>query len=184
MKVFWREEPLTETEQALLDACCEAHYQSSFRENISSFVLANAAVGSGSFFQSVAAALNTLGSLHGPVEAAYKVLTGETSAKAALHKGKRVAGWGTSFPDDIFWKPVADQLRTNFPAIANKIDLVTGFLVSSGKHIEPNPACYTAATALALGMPARLAPYVFLKGRLDAWAKIFNTALTIEKATL
>jgi citrate synthase len=94
-----------------------------------------------------------------------------------LDEGKRVPGWGNSFikgPDSTFAR-VDQRLREMVPLTMERVDKITAFLHECGRVLYPNPSTYTAACALALGIPERIVPYLLIMGRLEAW-----TALSLD----
>jgi citrate synthase len=175
---FWREEPFDERERALLDALFLAHHQSAFRDNHSSVTAINAGAGSGDLSKAIAAALLTTGAKHAPLEATVEFLLLESPALMVpniLSAGLKVPGWGGTFqkdaPDPI-WAEVARLLAANWPLLAAKLGFVSVTLRQHGKELCPNPSAYTAAVAIAIGLPPKLAPYLFTAARLSAWAQI------------
>lgn len=175
MNVFWREKPLSPEEQRLLAVIGEAHYKSSFRENPSSVAITVAGTASGSFTQSLIAALATLGGVHAPIEATYDLLASE----GPVPENEKLPGWGTSFIKgqiDPVWLPVDECLALLNPSLHQKIESITRALHVKGKIVYPNPSCYTAATALTLGIPRRLSAWLFVGGRLHAWYELFQAA--------
>lgn len=179
MNVFWQTEPLTKEQFDLMTALIAAQHAVAFRENVSSNVLINAMIGSGDYCKAVAAAILTLGNLHAPIAQTMRLLGGKdpaAEAKIRLEAGKLVPGWGSSFPaEPEVWEPVAAKLK---PAIIDKINAVTKTLHDAGKQINPNPSTWTAATALQLRIPTKVAPYLFIAGRLGAWSAIALNADT------
>ena len=178
MKVFWRTEDLDEDEAALLAVLAEAHEASTGRDNLSSHAVALAAAGSGSYTCAISAALLTLGGPHGPIAQTHGLLASAmpgVHASAMLRSRQRVPGWGNGFvkgrPDPL-WRGVDAHLALYFPAIHATIHTVTQTLHAAGIPIFPNPACYTAAAAIATGLPGPLAAYLFVSSRLPAWSKI------------
>jgi citrate synthase len=180
-KCWWREQDLTKAEQALLDAVISAHHNSSMRPNCSSVGFEAAATGAGRFENAVAAAILTTGGAHAPLlqtcralELPDDVLTEQI--EVAVLNGELVPGWGNSFhkgvPDPI-WVPVHEILQQSFPAMAKKLDVGTRALHRMGKDVYPNPSAYTAAAALVLGIPPETAGWIFIVGRLGAWAQAF-----------
>ena len=170
MHKYWaNNEPLTEPEMRLLGALYHAHAQCVFRDNCSTMALQQAAFGSRDVVKSYIAALATLGEVHGPIVAAYGVLVGD------IIEG-RVAGFGNSFikgePDAAFAK-VHELLKEQSPHLVERIEKVQENLLLTGKDLHPNPACYTAAVALTLGMPAIVAPSLFVQARMEAWTVLF-----------
>ena len=177
MRAFWRDKPLNAAEQALLRAVFAAHAVSARRENISTFVLQNAARGSGSYTQALAAALNSLGGPHAPVAAVMEFLDPPSQAMVEkyLEEGRKVPGWGNSFvkgQPDASWYWVDTILGEEWPELARRMRQVTQRLHAAGKIIFPNPGGYTGAAALALGLPKAVAPWLFVAGRLEAWTEI------------
>jgi citrate synthase len=176
---FWREEPFTDNERALLDALFLAHHRSAFRDNPSSVTVINAAAGSGDLAKAIAAAILTTGTKHAPLMATIIFLSlddpGGMVAKIYLSAGGKIPGWGGTFqkdePDPI-WVPVQELLTSHWPVIGAKLDSVTDELRRHGKILCPNPSAYTAAVAIAIGLPAPLAPYLFIAARLSAWTQI------------
>lgn len=166
---WWRDDPLSDREHELLTAMRLAHVKSTYRENASSQMVLTAWLGSGDFTKAIAAGLLTLGDRHGPIEKAVASIVQATIADGI------VPGWGSSFhkgADDPDWAPVRVLLEANWPKLAGRLALITAALEARGAHVRPNPAAYTAAVAIALGIPPKLAPWLFVSCRLDAWASI------------
>lgn len=185
MRKFWsHNEELTPPEQRLVAALYAAHAACVHRENCSTMALIQAAGGSRSLTQSYIAALATLGEMHGPVEEAWDVLAQSNGdVRLILYQPPRITkvpGWGNSFItgriDDAFL-PVDQCLEANFPRTHSRLREITDALHARGKNIFPNPAAYTAATALILGMPRHLAPMLFVQARLEAWASVFHSVV-------
>lgn len=182
MSPFWREAPLTEHEQLLLDRLYEAHAQSAFRENCSTQALCVAAAGSRSLPQSLIAALSTLGERHAPLVATYELLSDSDPVGIAsfmLANGQKVPGWGNSFykgPDPL-WVPVMQVLDEHFIHMAAKLTSISAVFYSRGKPLQPNPSAFTAATAIILGMPKELSPWLFISARLTPWCHLFQNSI-------
>jgi hypothetical protein len=174
MNVFWRQDELTPGEAKLLEAVLTAHHASTQRDNISTIVLKSTFQGSWSFQQALAAAILTFGGAHGPVEQTMALLDNDHVEKAVqetLGLGLKVTGWGSSVEDDI-WQGVGDRVLEGWPVLGRRIRTVTRLLHESGKMVEPNPSCWTAAMNIALGVPRHLALWPVLQGRLSGWAEI------------
>lgn len=160
---------------SLIDALLEAHHKSALRGNCSHQALAASALGSGDYFKSIAATLLTLGGLHGPIFQAYDVLMAEDISGGVariIRAGHRVPGWGNGFVRgevDPLWTGVQAILARDHADISKKLDDATASLHRAGKLLFPNPAAFTAATALALGIPRDEAGKLFIQGRLSAW---------------
>jgi citrate synthase len=179
---FWREEPFTESERALLDALFLAHHRSAWRENPSSVTVLNAASGSGELGKAIAAAILCTGGKHAPLAQTVEFLSLEDPAGMVpkmLEAGQKVPGWGGTFQKDSF-DPILTEmdhlLNLSWPLIYRKLFSVTDRLQRHGKILWPNPSAYTACVALALGLPAQLAPYLFIAARLSAWTQIAASA--------
>jgi citrate synthase len=178
---FWREEPFTDAERALLEALFRAHHRSAFRENPSSVTVLNAFAGSGDLSKAIAAAILTLGARHAPLESTVDFLALEDPAGMVprmLEAGHKIPGWGGTFQKDSF-DPILtemDHLLLSWPLIYRKLFSVTDRLQLLGKILWPNPSAYTACVALALGLPAPLAPYLFIAARLSAWTQLAASA--------
>jgi len=161
----------------LLDAVLEAHHESALRGNCSHHALAMAAFGSGDYFKSIAAGLLTLGGLHAPLVKTYDLLSSPDcldQVDQALATKQRIAGWGNAFSKgehDPIWVPVALLLAKESPALALKITAITNRFHERGKDLYPNPSCYTAASALALGIPRAGVGELLIRGRLKAWTE-------------
>lgn len=172
MHKYWQDnEPLIEREGKLVGALYHAHSQCVFRENCSTMALQQAAFGSRDLIKSYIAALATLGETHGPIVEAYRVL------EEGIEGADMVAGFGNSFikgEADAAFAKVHEMLLEDWPEIIRKIEKAQNtLLVMRDKDLYPNPACYTAAVALAIGMPAELAPSLFVQGRIEAWTALY-----------
>jgi citrate synthase len=181
MQPFWRTEPLSSAELELIGALGDAHNKSTFRSCPSTIALQCAAQGSGSLYQALASALVCFGGRHGPVEETYELLASpyvaESQVQGYLERAEKVPGWGSSFTEkgegDPIWKPVATLLDRDFEKKSWVLSKVTKYLHQSDLKIYPNPSAYTALSAIIVGMPKRLSPYLLVMGRLSAWAEIF-----------
>ena len=166
-----------EREHALLTALWDAHQAVALRGNASGEAFTIAYAGSGDYTKALAGALATLGGKHGPIVRTFYVLTWDGSAvdlanQAAI--GVTVDGWGNSIlkgRDDPDFLLVRDHLENIDQKMVERIDAITGALHSRGKRIYPNPSCWTAATAITVGLPAELSPYLFIAARLPVWSR-------------
>jgi citrate synthase len=166
---FWRDEPLSEKEWQLLNELHSAHAISTYRNNASTLAVANSAGASGSYLQSIASALMTLGGMHGPLLQAYDFLNGKT------FNGIQ-PGWGNSFvkgEPDATWEKVDLLLKENWADIYSIISNKTKEFHDSGKKIYPNPSIYTAAVAHALSLPRDVIAILFITSRIEAWSDIY-----------
>lgn len=163
----------------LLDAIYKAHDAVTLRGNPSHHALVLAAKGSGNYLNSITAALMTLGGLHGPYMLAYDLLTDtypEAEMEARLETGLMIPGWGSSFVKEGIepaFLPVWELLQTENTDLATRIQYLTDYLHVRGKILYPNPACFTAAVAITLGIPREASGYIVIQGRLLAWTREF-----------
>lgn len=175
---FWKDGALNEREFVLLNAVIAAHEASVERQNISSVTIANAARGSGDYVQTLCAALLTTGGPHAPIVSSYDLLDSTTpldTAGATLARGDKLPGWGNSFhkgTGDPVWSEVNRLLDEHAPHVGEIIDSLTSYLHGQGKPVFPNPSCYTAAAAIALGIPRAASPFLLVIGRLNGWSKL------------
>jgi citrate synthase len=181
IQVWWQPAPLTPEQHQLLLAIVDAHDATARRGNLSATAVAYAAQGSGRYVQAIAAALMTLGDKHGPIEEVYKFLAsnGPLSPKLPdyIATGKYLPGWGNAFVrghSDPAFAQVEALLDEHWPEISLKLDTVTAHFLGAGKRLYPNPAAYTAAAAIALGLPGDAAGYLFIAGRLSAWSETYH----------
>jgi len=179
--IWWTGRPLSHDDHRLLSAVLGAHARSVERENASSCAFLHAGFGSGKFHCGVAAAILATGGVHAPLQHTCAVLEMEIEPMEAyivdtVANGGRVPGWGNSFhknmPDPV-WEEVEQLLRNQGRPVFGKIEAGTNCLRRLGKKVFPNPSAYTAAAALALGIPAHMASYLFIAGRLDGWAHLW-----------
>lgn len=165
--------PLEQEDYDLINLLEEAHYKSSYRGNMSTNAAVVSMAGSSSYIQAIASAILTLGGTHGPIKDAIKVLNGDDSVLV----NDKIPGWGNSFekghPDPL-WNNVHEFIFENYPEMGARIAQVTKRLHDSGKVIFPNPACYTAATAILLKINPKVCEYLFLAARLPAWTSILT----------
>lgn len=179
MKPFWRNEPLNEVEWNLFNTVMAAHSRSAFRDNASTSALKISSSSTGSLSRALTAALSTLGGRHAPLTQTYDLLSSEDSLEKAsilLNSGQKIPGWGNSFhkSKDPVWIEVDCLLEKQFPEKSAKIDAISSLLQDSGKFVFPNPSCYTAMTAIILGMPKQDSEYLFIAGRLYSWVELFH----------
>lgn len=167
---------ITPEAQGLLERLEWAHYKSSFRENCSTVALSNSFLGSKSYRQAIASAILSLGDRHGPIENIMDFLKNGDVLNFIENK-KTIPGWGNSFikgKEDEFWLDVNTHLCNFYPEEFKVMNNITQALHNSGKMIFPNPGCYTALTAIILGIPSKVAEYLFLSCRLPAWTEIIS----------
>lgn len=145
----------------------------------------NAFIGSGSYAAAIASAILTTGGMHAPIAQTIEVIRiamqhvsiqeDEKFVLGYTDTGARIPGWGNSFikgAEDDLWIDFQDVLKDAFPEIYKAVRRLTLALHHAGKDIYPNPSAFTAATAIALGIPPVIAPFIFFRGRLDAWTQV------------
>jgi len=165
----------------LFQSLCKAHFESTFRKNPSSVIIANVADAGGSFPHALAAGLCSTGGRHADVAATFRFLFAEEGGAGRvgelLDGGAKVPGWGTSFHSggvDPIWVPVQEEIARAHPDVALIIDGVTEVLHKRGKNIFPNPSTWTAACAHVWGIKdPKMADYLVVACRLNAWAHIW-----------
>jgi hypothetical protein len=177
---FWRTNPLNENESELVRLLYVAHRASTNRDNPSRNAVAMCGVASGDIGKAIASAILMFGNLHGPTPQTCRLLrlanAPEVAGDIIKYGFSKVPGWGCSFNDeaaDETWHAVSHHIRKHWREMAEHIDEITKWIRAAGKAILPNPACYTAATALILGMPDECAPFLIISARLDLWAGLF-----------
>lgn len=164
-------------ENALLTALWDAHQAVAMRGNASGSAFTMAYQGSGDYTKALAAALATLGGRHGPIRETHQFLTIALAAvklEWAPWVGVKIPGWGNSLvkgQNDPDFLRVRDHLENLNQKLVERIDAITGALHARGKRIYPNPSCWTAATAITVGLPAELSPYLFIAARLPVWSR-------------
>ena len=178
---------MIEEEARLLESLMDAHFQSCFRENASSVAVAVTANSSEDLCKAIIAAICTMGAKHAPLEETVRFLSLVSPADHAallLKRGEKVPGWGGTFQDgaiDPLWVEVEHLLKQYVPMMYFKLQSVTAILKGHGKLLHPNPSAYTACVALALGMPAKLTPYLFIQGRLNGWVELAARQFKLKK---
>jgi citrate synthase len=187
VNAWWRKEPLSDAEEHLLTTLFFAHVESAFRDNTSSVVVASVADSSQDLSKALGAGILALGGKHAPIEQTTEFLLKEEPWRQVdhlLYLGKKIPGWGGTFQknqEDPVWDKVKKTLESHQPELAEKIAAITVELHNRGKKIWPNPSAYTAATAIAVGMSSKLAVYLVIACRLDAWSKIAAKYMEVEK---
>jgi len=152
----------------------QAHYKCCQRENVSSFVLLNSFVSSGSSAQAITAAISCFGDKHAPVDRAFSLLTHdkyEHVVKLNIKLGVRVPGWGSQFVkgNDPIFNDILVYLDYSFPELMRRIDRITEILIDNGKYVYPNAACMTAAVGSLLGYTEKTIHFLLIECRLRAW---------------
>lgn len=165
---------------ALGKAVLEAHSKAALdNQNQSSVAVQLAAAAGVPFHQAVAAALATLGGLHGPVTQARRVIfyRHRDEIVRAIESGLRIPGWGNSFHKDgtdPAWLEVEQVLSVEHPEHWQQLHRITLMLKKyGGVVLYPNAAAFTAVAAEVLGSPLGTELSLFLVGRVGAWAELY-----------
>lgn len=165
-------------ENALLTALWDAHQAVAMRGNASGEAFRTAYAGSGDYTKALSGALATLGAKHGPIVETVRTLDSMNEPTNVIRLcgiyGKRIPGWGNSLVkgrNDPDFLRVRDHITNMNQKLVERIDAITGALHAQGKHIYPNPSCWTAAVAITVGLPAELSPYLFIAARLPVWSR-------------
>lgn len=137
-------------------------------------------MGTGDYFKAIASAILMLGGIHGPLTQTYDLLALECpldEVARRLDNGFRVPGWGNGFYKDGVepaFLPVSEELIKVNPEICERILSITEFLHNKRElKIWPNPSCFTAATAITVGLPREAVGVLALQGRLMVWTEDF-----------
>lgn len=164
---FWRD-PFTPDEDRILCALAKAHQGVALRNNASAQAFRTSFAASGQYTNAVIGALSTLGWPHGPVAEAMRYL--KDPSPENMVRGK-YPGWGNAFirgRHDPAFLPVREALSGT--AIGATVEALSAPIE---KHIGiyPNPACWTAAVAIHVGIPEEVSPYLFVAARLPMWSR-------------
>ena len=166
----------TPERERLLCELFTAHMTVAMRGNAAAICFDLSSQASGSLVNGVISALASFGVHHGPVCETYDILTSadkEGDVARIVGSGGKVPGWGNSFakgkPDEAFL-PVEELLRTEFPEVWSNVETIQKLI---NKPILPNPSCYTAASAMALGMPRDVCPVLLILPRIFAWSDYY-----------
>lgn len=173
-----------DTSARLLNLLYQAHAEVALRDNPSKEAVRLAAIGSGMYFNAIAAALMTYGGVHGPLTQAYDLLALAdpfVSIDYRLENNFRVPGWGNGYYKDGVepaFVEVKEELKGVNPRLHDKIDLITEYLHEEKQlKLYPNPACFTAATALTVGIPRDAVGVLVIQARLVPWTNLFMDTL-------
>ena len=173
MKKYWdNDEEMTDSECQLVSALHSAQFSCAFRENASTVAFQIAAGSTGNLARGITAGLSTLGGRHAPIEEIHGFLTEPEGTLPDV-----VPGWGSAFvkgKHDPAFDDVRDWILALNIDLHGRIHRTTLALEARGQHIFPNPGCWTAATAITIGMPAYLAPILFVMPRIEAWGMLFH----------
>jgi hypothetical protein len=142
MLKFWDNyESFSDQEVSLLNALYDSHQECTYRKNCSTQALTASATGAQCLTQSIAAALMTIGKVHGPVEETYNFLQRGVSNDTLLPP--RVPGFGNGFikgKPDPGLKSIHDFLTEHYPSyIVLLSQIQTRLLAERGKDTFSEP---------------------------------------------
>ena len=163
----------------ILSSLWDAHRNSAIENESGSKVVARIiGEGSGSFGHSACGAILSVGSKHGPILEARRVLVGLSPDEAfsIATKGGIIPGFGNSFFRDGIdpaWQGTFNLLALkcrNEIAILMAINEAIG---RAGHKIFPNAAGISAVACEALGLPYGIEDAIFIMPRMNVWLSDF-----------
>lgn len=167
----------------LFDAMSTAHMNSALNnDNVSSSVIQQMARVHKTFGEAIAAAILTLGNVHGPVPQARQILyyTADKLLIQSITEGYIVPGFGNSFYKDSIdpaWEEFEALLIKEFPERAERISEVSAMISEAkGRKIYPNPAAFTATVADLINLPFETEVGLVVNSRMQAWAEQWSAA--------
>jgi citrate synthase len=162
--------------ESLLDLLFKAHQTAAKEnENASSHIAKVQGQLQTPFPAAMAAAVLTLGGLHGPITQARLVNFAWTDEqiKSYLQSGQRLPGWGNQFHKDGVdpaFKDLDTFLRENHAKYMARLDEIAVVLKDAkDKTLYPNPAVYTAIVADILGLAYNAEPLLLILPRMPIW---------------
>lgn len=180
-KAFWRPEPMKPEEEALLTAAFAMQAGVGARDSYCTHALSLTAAGSEDYSRSIVAALLASGGLSFQIrEAMHLVMDPDGPAIAArlLANSGRVPGWGSLIEgEDPALAEAMTALRGFNPIISRKMDEITRAIHEGGEATFPNDCGVTAGVCLALRIPAGLAPWIVVAGRLHTWSQLAHQTI-------
>jgi citrate synthase len=169
---------LTENETVLIGLIFDAHSNAAQNNyNASKQACSIAMQGSGSFVQSVASAILTLGSVvgrHGVTLGARRLLRGEVSVQDIIERGDMVPGFGNSFHKDGIdpaFVLVNEYISLNWSNYSDRVNAIRESISKYGKNLFPNPAMFTAITSEILGVRDGFESVLLIIPRIQSWAR-------------
>ena len=147
--------------------------------NASSAALGLASSAGASLWNSVAAALLTMGDKHGPVTKTREVIyrTCPESLRERIEAGEIIPGWGNAFFKqslDPSWVRMDHLIRSKYTGHHEEIERVgKAIFKSKGIVLYPNASAYTAVVAEIIGLDHGTEPMLAIASRLPAWGAQF-----------
>lgn len=168
-----------EAKDRLMATVAACHREAAIRNMpASSAALVNVASCGGGFSKSVAAALLTLGEMHGPIDEAREVIyrTPLDEIATRIHRGDKIPGWGNAFYRDQLdpaWIPALELVSNEWPDHMMRLAEVTEVVRRETKaNLFPNASAFSAVAAEVVGVPLGTALMLAIVGRLPAWAML------------
>ena len=160
-------------------ALANMHRSLAGRENASSMMVASMAQLGRPLFESIAAALLTLGGAHAPISQTRRLLDVDNRFReidSIIENDGKVPGFGSAFYSGEPDPEVDVVLRTLRPSTHSLITRMENHIEQLwGKRLYPNAAMATAAVAMDRGLNAIDAPRLIIEGRLPAWVHIHSS---------
>lgn len=174
---------LTEEQELLLDALCDAHWQAAMTNaNLSSEVIkATSSVGQ-SFSEAICAGMLTLGNVHGPIVQARRLFFRESDEEILdrIARGEMIPGFGNSFykdgPDPAL-NVIIPFVQKHYPEQYARVVRIADMIESEkGKKLFLNPAAFSAITAEVLDLAEGTELMLVFLMRMPVWAKQYADA--------
>ena len=160
-------------------ALANMHRSLARRENASSMMVASMAQLGRPLFESIAAALLTLGGTHAPITQTRRLLDVDNRFReidSILENGGKVPGFGSAFYKGEPDPEVEVVMATLRPATRSLITRLGYHIYAmTVKQLYPNAAMATAAVAMDRGLSAIDAPRLIIEGRLPVWVSIHSS---------
>jgi citrate synthase len=118
---------------------------------------------------SIAAAILTIGAVHGPILDAREVWL--KGLPKEVSRANKVPGFGNSFfsEGDPKWSPVRSCLKTSFPDQFSRLSKMESEMFKLSPSLYANAAMYTAITCELLQVPIGQEALLFILPRMPVW---------------
>lgn len=160
-------------------ALANMHRSLARRENASSMMVASMAQLGRPLFESIAAALLTLGGAHAPISQTRRLLDVDNRFReidSIFENGGKVPGFGSAFYKGEPDPEVETVLRQIRPSTNSLITRLTQHVYQvTDKPLYPNAAMATAAVAMDMGLSPVNAPRLLVEGRMPVWVSIHSS---------
>jgi citrate synthase len=169
---------------AVMAVLMRAHFTAAIEnDNVSSTMVRTVAAVGKPLGDAFAAALMTLGEVHGPITQARALLFNgdDDLIRTDLERGLKVPGFGNAFFKegiDPAWHDMDKMVYELDPKTGARLDVVSDMICAAkGKRIYPNAASYTAIAAHWMEFPWHTELALLVMGRLPAWTNQFHEAM-------